>query len=102
VGPDGHVFSVFPGSPLFGSEAWVAAVAAPQHVEPHVERVSLAPGFLAAARLPLAGVLGGGQAAVVHDVLAGPVGVQRLPAPLARRRGAVWILDEAANSQLRA
>lgn len=102
VGPDGHVFSVFPGSPLLESDAWVAAVPAPQHVEPHVGRVSLNPGFLAAARMPLAVVLGGGKAAIVHDVLAGPLDVGKLPAQFARRTGALWILDEAANSQLKA
>ncbi|HEY2916628.1 MAG TPA: 6-phosphogluconolactonase [Candidatus Limnocylindrales bacterium] len=102
VGPDGHVFSVFPESPLFDTEAWVSPVPAPQHVEPHVGRVSLHPHFLTAARLPLAVVLGGGKAAVVHDVLAGARDPRRLPAQLARRAGAVWILDEGANSQLRA
>ena len=51
VGPDGHVLSVFPGSPLLDSTAWASAVSAPTHVEPHVERVSLHPRFLVAARL---------------------------------------------------
>ena len=102
VGPDGHVFSVFPGSPLFDTEAWVSAVPAPTHVEPHVGRVSLHPGFLTAARQPLAVALGGGKAQVVHDVLAGPVDVRRLPAQLARRAGATWVLDQASGSQLRA
>ena len=101
VGPDGHVFSVFPGSPLLGSPAWVAGVPAPEHVQPHVARVSLSPRFLAATRLPLAVVLGGAKAAIVAAVLGGPRDTARYPAQLARRGGAVWVLDEAAAAELR-
>jgi 6-phosphogluconolactonase len=101
VGPDGHVLSVFPGSPLLDSTAWVSAVPAPEHVEPRVARVSLSPRFLTAARLPIAVVLGEAKAEVVADVLAGPRDVRRLPAQLARRTGAAWFLDEAAATELR-
>jgi 6-phosphogluconolactonase len=100
VGPDGHVFSVFPGSPLLDSTAWVSAVAAPEHVEPHVARVSLHPQILSSARLPLAVVMGGTKAAIVREILAGPIDVRRLPAQLARRHGGLWILDQAAAGQL--
>ena len=102
VGPDGHVFSVFPGSPLFDATAWAVAVPAPEHVEPHVGRVSLHPAILAAARLPLAVVLGAGKAAVVHELLDGPVDIRQHPAQLARRSGAVWVLDRAAAASLAA
>ena len=44
LGGDGHVLSVFPGSPLFDSADWVSGVPAPKHIEPHVARVSLNPG----------------------------------------------------------
>ncbi|HYL39830.1 MAG TPA: 6-phosphogluconolactonase, partial [Candidatus Binatus sp.] len=100
VGPDGHVFSVFPGSPLLGSTALVSAVPAPSHVEPHVARVSLNPAFLTAARLPLAVVLGAGKAGIVAAVLAAPRDVERYPAQLARRAGAAWFLDAAAAAGL--
>jgi 6-phosphogluconolactonase len=100
VGPDGHVFSVFPGSPLFDETAWVSAVAAPQHVEPHVGRVSLNPRILAAARLPLAVVLGRSKAGVVAKILSGERDVRQLPAQVARRGGAVWILDAESGAQL--
>jgi len=100
IGPDGHVLSVFPGSPLFDATRWVLPVPAPSHVEPHVARVSLHPRILAAARLPLAVVLGSVKADVVREVLEGPRAVRRLPSQLARRAGAAWVLDAAAAARL--
>src|SRR5690349_6657579 len=41
VGPDGHVLSVFPGSPALGSDELALAIPAPTHIEPHLERVTL-------------------------------------------------------------
>ncbi|HET9681472.1 MAG TPA: 6-phosphogluconolactonase [Candidatus Limnocylindrales bacterium] len=100
IGPDGHVFSVFPGSPLLDSPALVSGVPAPTHVEPHVARVSLSPRFLTAARLLVTVVLGAGKAAIVDAVLTGPRDIRRYPSQLARRPGAAWFLDEAAASRL--
>jgi 6-phosphogluconolactonase len=100
VGPDGHVLSVFPGSPLLGSEAWVSAVPAPEHVEPHVARVSLNPGVIAAARLVLLVVHGEGKAEILASVLGPERDVSRWPAQLARREGAIWFLDRAAAAKL--
>ncbi|MBI3752244.1 MAG: 6-phosphogluconolactonase [Chloroflexi bacterium] len=101
VGPDGHVFSVFPDSPLFDSPRWASAVPAPDHVEPHVARVSLHPRILVAARLPIVVVIGAGKASVVGDLLTGKRDVRRWPAQLARRPGAAWFLDEASAAGLR-
>jgi 6-phosphogluconolactonase len=100
IGPDGHVFSVFPGSALFDEAAWALPVPAPTHVEPHVARVSLNPGLLAAARLPMVVAHGAGKAAILASVLEGERDVHALPAQLARRTGAVWFLDLAAASAL--
>jgi 6-phosphogluconolactonase len=100
VGPDGHVFSVFPGSALLDSSSWVSAVPAPSHVEPHVARVSLNPGLLTAARMPLAVVLGTGKAGILSEILAGPREPTRLPSQIARRAGALWVLDEPAAARL--
>jgi 6-phosphogluconolactonase len=108
IGSDGHVFSVFPGSPTWDDPAWAQAVPAPAHIAPHVERVTLHPRILAAARLPLVVAHGPSKTAVVGRVFGlrrhepgDEAGPQRederaLPALLARRSGAVWILDEAA------
>jgi 6-phosphogluconolactonase len=100
VGPDGHVFSVFPGSPLLDSPALVAAVPAPSHVEPHVARISLSPRFLTATRLPIVVILGAAKAEIAAAVLAGPRDVRRYPSQLARRAGAAWFLDAAAAGRL--
>jgi len=100
IGPDGHVLSVFPGSPLFDSEAWVSPVPAPTHVEPHVARVSLNPRILEVARLPLVVAHGPGKAAILASVLGGERDVRRWPAQLARRDGAVWFVDRAAAAAL--
>jgi 6-phosphogluconolactonase len=101
IGGDGHVLSAFPGSALFDSVAWANAVPAPTHIEPHVERVSLHPGVLAAARLPLLVAHGNGKAAILASVLGPERDERRWPAQVARREGAVWLLDRAAASALR-
>jgi len=100
MGGDGHVLSVFPGSPLFEASAWAVPVPAPTHIEPHVERVSLNPALLAAARLPMVVAHGAGKAAILASVLTGPRAEHHLPAQLARRSGAVWFLDRAAAASL--
>ena len=88
IGPDGHVLSVFPGSPLLDSEAWVAGVPAPTHVEPHVARVSLNPRILDAARLVIVVVQGEGKAEILATVFGAERDASRWPAQLARREGA--------------
>jgi 6-phosphogluconolactonase len=100
VGPDGHLLSVFPGSPLFDADAWVSAVPAPTHVEPHVARISLHPGTIEAARAPIVVVHGAGKAEIVARILAGERDVRALPGQMARREGAQWFLDRAAAASL--
>jgi 6-phosphogluconolactonase len=102
IGPDGHLLSAFPGSKLFETDAWAGAVPAPSHVEPHVERMSLNPGVVAAARLPIVVAIGGGKAQILAAVLSATERDSRkLPALLARRPGAIWFLDRAAAAQLK-
>ena len=100
VGGDGHILSVFPRSEAFKSTETALAIPAPTHIEPHVPRVTLNPAIVTVARAVLVVALGSGKAAVVGQVLAGERDVQRLPAGLARRGGATWILDEAAAAAL--
>ena len=100
LGPDGHILSVFPGSPALEVTDLALAIPAPTHVEPHVERVTLNPAVVGVARQVIVVVYGADKAAVVADVLGSERNPSRLPAQLARREGAVWILDEAAASGL--
>jgi 6-phosphogluconolactonase len=100
IGSDGHVLSVFPGSPLFEADAWVSSVPAPTHIEPHVARMTLHPKVLEAARLPIVVAHGAGKAAILASVLGPERDERRWPAQLARRPGALWLLDRAAAASL--
>jgi 6-phosphogluconolactonase len=100
IGGDGHALSVFPDSPLYDTTTWVSAVPAPTHIEPHVERISLHPRVLEAARLPMVVAHGAGKAAILADVLGPKRDERRWPAQLARRPGALWLLDREAASAL--
>jgi 6-phosphogluconolactonase len=100
VGPDGHILSVFPGSGTFDRGEPVLPVPAPTHVEPHVARVTLHPRVVTVARRILVVATGASKAAILGEVLRGARDVRRLPAQLAVRPGATWILDRAAASAL--
>jgi 6-phosphogluconolactonase len=100
VGGDGHLLSVFPGSPAFGSKDWALAIPAPTHIEPHVERVTLNPALLAVARQLIVVALGPGKAAILGDIFGSEIDPPRWPAQLARREGATWILDSPAAANV--
>lgn len=100
VGPDGHLFSVFPGSATWDSPHWVQAVPAPTHIAPHVARVTLHPRIATAARMPMAVVNGAGKAAILGRVFGPERNERSLPAQLVRRPGGLWLLDAAAAAAL--
>lgn len=100
IGADGHLLSVFPGSAAFDSSEWALAIPAPTHIEPHVQRVTLNPALLTVARHVLAVVHGAGKAAILAEVFGEIRDPRRLPAQLARRPGATWIVDERAAAQV--
>jgi 6-phosphogluconolactonase len=100
VGGDGHILSVFPGSPALDSTELALAIPAPTHIEPHLERVTLNPAVVGAARVVLVVVTGADKAEVVATVLGRERDPRRWPSQLARRSGATWILDEAAAAAL--
>lgn len=106
IGPDGHLLSVFPGSPAIGASELALAIPAPTHVEPHLPRVTFNPVILEAAGSILVMVAGGAKAAVLGRILDGPrldpASPDALPAQLARRRTASWFVDAAAGARLRA
>jgi 6-phosphogluconolactonase len=96
VGPDGHILSVFPESAAFDRREWALGVPAPTHVEPHVPRVTLNPAIVPAAAELLVVCPGAGKAEILGRILHGERNVRALPAQLARRPGATWIVDRAA------
>ena len=96
IGPDGHILSVFPGSPAFDRRAWALGVDAPTHVEPHVPRVTLNPAIVPAASELLVVCHGEDKAPILRDILRGERDPHALPAQLARKPGATWILDRGA------
>ena len=100
VGSDGHLFSVFPGSATWDDPHWVQAVPPPEHIAPHVARVTLHPRIVTAARMPMAVTIGTGKAAILAEIFGTQRDERRLPAQLVRRQGGVWILDAAAAGEL--
>ena len=96
MGPDGHLLSVFPDSAAFDTEAWAVGIPAPTHVEPHIARVTLNPRLVPAAHEVVMVTHGAAKAEILRDVLEGTIEPRRLPAQLARRPGATWIVDQAA------
>jgi 6-phosphogluconolactonase len=100
IGPDGHLLSVFPGSPALTSSELALAIPAPTHVEPHVERVTLNPRFLDAARDVLVVSHGAAKAEIMATVFGDDRDPARWPAQLVRRAGVTWLLDAAAAALL--
>jgi 6-phosphogluconolactonase len=99
VGPDGHILSVFPGSAVWDDDGVATAVPAPAHVEPYVERVTLHPRIVTAARVVLLVSTGDGKADAIGQAWADG-DVRRIPARTARRPGAIWLLDPGAARDL--
>jgi 6-phosphogluconolactonase len=102
VGGDGHVLSVFPDSAALDAPAdrWGLAIPAPTHIEPHVDRVTMHPGVIAAARGVLVVSTGASKADVLAEVF-GPIrDVRRWPAQLTLHDRCTWILDEAAAARI--
>jgi 6-phosphogluconolactonase len=101
VGPDGHILSVFPGSAALRDDAPLAlAVPAPDHVAPHVARLTLSPRILQTAGTIVVMVSGTAKADILAAVFREAPNPQRRPAQLALRDNAVWIVDEAAGANL--
>jgi 6-phosphogluconolactonase/glucosamine-6-phosphate isomerase/deaminase len=77
------------------------AVPAPEHVEPHVPRVTLNPRLLAVARRVLMMVPGGAKATVAKRILTTPdLDPHELPGRLATGTNAVWLLDRGSAAEL--
>lgn len=93
MGEDGHIASLFPGSPLLReSEARVAVVE--DSPKPPKRRLTLLPRALREARRALVLVTGADKRSAVHAALADHGDASRAPARLLP--AADWLLDRAA------
>jgi 6-phosphogluconolactonase/glucosamine-6-phosphate isomerase/deaminase len=107
VGSDGHLLSVFPASAAWDAPGWTTWAPAPQHLEPHLDRVTLTLAALDATPALVVAAFGRSKAAIVAELLGptheGPsaraAAERRLPALRARRGGATWVLDAAAAAR---
>lgn len=105
LGPDGHLCSLFagvPGSADRGDEELVRAVAAPEHVDPKVPRLTLTPFLLVTARMVVLQVSGAKKAGVLARALKGPPDLVACPAQWLRNASGrvVVVADSAAASGL--
>jgi 6-phosphogluconolactonase len=105
LGPDGHILSLFagiPGSKDRGDDELVRHVAAPEHVEPHVARLTLTPFLVVTARTLVLQVTGEKKADVLARALKGPEDLVACPAQWIRKASGrvVVVCDAAAASAL--
>lgn len=100
LGPDGHIMSIFPGSPALAANApIVMAIPAPDHVEPKLPRVTLSARLLAHAGTVIVMSSGEAKADVVASVLSDRSDPTTWPAQSALLPNAAWLLDQAAGAQ---
>lgn len=98
VGGDGHVASLFPGSPAL--EERRRLVVATAGGPPQPQRLTLTPAALDAARAVLFLVIGAEKAELVAEVLAGRR--PELPVSRIRPQGEIhWLIDREAAGRLR-
>ncbi len=98
IGEDGHVASLFPGSPLLDERAWRVAPVF-DSPKPPPRRLTLTPRGLKHARKIVVIALGEEKADAAARALEGPVTPREVPAALLRKRE--WWLDRAAAAGLR-
>ena len=98
VGADGHTASLFPGSAALDEQRrLVLPVIGPK---PPVERLTVTPPVIEAARSVVVLATGADKAAMVARAVEGPLDPKAVPAQLARR--GAWFLDRAAAGRLTA
>jgi 6-phosphogluconolactonase len=94
IGPDGHVASLFPGSPALDAEDGVLCLGVRHAPKPPPDRITLSLAVLRAARRCLLLATGAGKADAVDAMLGEPT--RQVPASLLRRERLTVILDDAA------
>jgi 6-phosphogluconolactonase len=96
IGEDGHTASLFPGSEAVHEEKRRVRVI--RGAKPPPWRLTITPPVIRAARKVLVLAAGGGKADAVARALK-PGDFAEVPARLAARDGATWLLDEAAAAK---
>jgi 6-phosphogluconolactonase len=94
VGPDGHIASLFPGSPALDAGDRELCLGIHDSPKPPPERITLSLGVLRAARRCLLLATGASKADAVDAMLGQPS--RRVPASLLRRERLTVIVDDAA------
>ncbi len=100
MGPDAHTASLFPGEPLIGDRTGTAAAVYVSKVK--MNRVTLLPGVLLAAKKTVLLAAGEDKAEPLFQVLRGPEDPFRFPCQIATRGAlnALWFIDRAAADKL--
>jgi 6-phosphogluconolactonase len=108
VGDDGHIASLFPGSPQMSADAVASSIAGagPRAVATraptNAARISLTPGAVLDADRQIVLVAGSSKAPAIHAALEGAPDEQHWPVQLLRRAGDAveWMFDRAAAAHL--
>ncbi len=99
MGPDAHTASLFPGDPLINNKTDIATNVWVEKF--HMNRVTLLPGVLTAAKETVLQVVGEDKADALRNVLTGREDPMSYPCQIASRDAeATWFLDRAAAAKL--
>jgi 6-phosphogluconolactonase len=99
MGPDAHTASLFPGSPLVHDRTGIATNVWVEKMK--MDRVTLLPGVLMAAKHTVLQVAGSDKADPLRAVLREPEDFEKYPCQIASLdERATWFLDKAAAAKL--
>jgi 6-phosphogluconolactonase len=99
MGDDGHTCSLFPGFPAL-AERNRRVVFVASSPKPPPERLTITPPVIEAARSILMLASGKSKAKAIASALAPGASPDKVPASLAARDDALWVIDRDAASQL--
>jgi 6-phosphogluconolactonase len=99
MGPDAHTASLFPGEPLIANRKDIAAHVWVEKMK--MDRVTLLPAVLLAAKRTILQVSGDEKADALHHVLSEPEDLFQYPCQIGSRdERAIWFIDQAAAAKL--